>query len=104
VSVTNEGAVTTAGVPVVFSINASSTGGALILGGEGADGTNVRYDLSTTRATLPDVGGKSRVVLRLTGSGTVTVNAKVKQCGSGGVGRYCAEVTLAEPVVITVNP
>ena len=104
VSVTNGAMSTTAGIPVVFSIDALSTGSAVILGGEGASGVGTRYDLSTGRATLPAVGGKSRVTLRLTGAGTVMVNAKVLQCGSGGAGRYCDEVTLAEPVTVTVTP
>jgi len=37
-------------------------------------------------------------------TGPVTVNAKALECGSGGAGRYCDEVTLAEPVTVTVTP
>jgi hypothetical protein len=77
-----------------------SSGAEILLGGEGADAGQTRYDLTTDRAS----GGQARVTALLTGPGTVVVNAKVKQCGTGGVGRYCDEVNLGEPVEIAVTP
>jgi hypothetical protein len=85
------------GIPVVFSIAPSSYGAATILGGEGEETPGTRYDLSSAMAT----NGQATVVIRVDGPGNIVINARILQCGSGGTGRYCGEITLGETIVVT---
>ncbi len=86
----------TAGFGVVFEIDgAGSTGSAVILGGEGDSGSG-RYDISGAIAS----GGRSTIVLRATAAGTIYLKASTPECGSGGLGRYCAAIT--EDRIVTI--
>jgi hypothetical protein len=84
----------------VFEIDPSSTGTAVLLGGEGEEGTG-RYDVS--EASGPVDGGFAGIVLSITGPGDITVNARVPACGINGTGRWCDEVVLSPAFVITGN-
>jgi hypothetical protein len=92
-----------AGFGVIFEIDpVLSTATAEVLGGDGGDtGANPasRYDTSGPIAS----GGRSSVVIRVKTAGTVYLNARLPECGSGGNGRYCAEILLT-PAAIIVAP
>jgi hypothetical protein len=87
---------------VVFEIDPSSTGSAVLLGGEGYELTG-RYDVSGPSA--PVDGGFSIMHLKITGAGSIIVNATIPACGTSGIGRWCDEITLSPAFSITgVSP
>jgi alpha-tubulin suppressor-like RCC1 family protein len=87
---------------VVFEIDPSSTGSAVLLGGEGVEAAG-RYDVSGYSAQVD--GGFATMHFKITGAGTITVNARVPACGTSGVGRWCNEVVLSPALTITaVDP
>jgi hypothetical protein len=90
------------GFAVVFEIDPSSTGAAVLLGGEGNELTG-RYDVSGPSA--PVDGGFSTMHLKITGPGAIQINARIPACGTNGVGRWCGEVVLSPSFSITaVDP
>ena len=87
---------------MVFEIDPSSIGEAILLGGEGDELTG-RYDVSGPSAQVD--GGFASITLAITGAGDITVNARVPACGINGVGRWCDEVVLSPAFTITaVDP
>jgi hypothetical protein len=88
------------GFAVVFEIDPSSTGSAVLLGGEGDELTG-RYDVSGPSA--PADGGLATMHLKVTGAGTITINATIPACGTSGIGRWCDEVTLSPPFTIAAS-
>ena len=87
---------------VVFEIDPLSTGAAVLLGGEGDEGTG-RYDVSG--ASAPVDGGFASIALAITGPGDITVNARIPACGINGIGRWCDEVVLSPAFsIIAVDP
>jgi hypothetical protein len=80
------------GFAVVFEIDPSSTGSAVLLGGEGDELTG-RYDVSGPSA--PVDGGFSTMHLKITGPGTIQINARIPSCGASGIGRWLDEVVLS---------
>jgi hypothetical protein len=90
------------GFAVVFEIAPSSTGEAILLGGEGDELTG-RYDVSGPSA--PSDGGFATMHLKITGPGPIQINATIPSCGINGIGRWCDEVVLDPAFTITaVNP
>jgi len=88
---------------VVFSIDPASIGDAVILGGDGEDLGQAfanRYDVSQ----LSTAGGLANIVLKITQPGAIIINAKVPACGTEPEGRWCSEVVLNPPVIITGAP
>jgi hypothetical protein len=83
---------------VIFEIDPSSTGDAVLLGGEGVEAAG-RYDVSGYSAQVD--GGFSTMHFKIIDGGTITVNARVPACGTSGVGRWCDEVVLSPPLTIT---
>jgi hypothetical protein len=87
---------------VVFEIDPSSTGSAVLLGGEGYELTG-RYDVSGPSA--PVDGGFSTMHLKITAPGPIQINARIPSCGTPGIGRWCDEITLSPAFSITaVDP
>jgi hypothetical protein len=86
------------GFAVVFEIDPSSTGAAVLLGGEGDELTG-RYDVSGPSAQVD--GGFSTMHLKITAPGPITVNATIPSCGTNGIGRWCDEVVLSPAFSIT---
>jgi hypothetical protein len=83
---------------VVFEV---VSGNAVLLGGDGTangEAAGNRYDFSMEAAA----GAKANVVVLVTGSGPVTIGAKIPECGAYPNGRWNDEVLLNSPVVI--NP
>jgi hypothetical protein len=90
------------GFAVVFEIDPSSTGEAILLGGEGYELTG-RYDVSGPSA--PVDGGLSTIHLKVTAPGPIQINATIPACGISGIGRWCDQVVLDPAFTITaVNP
>jgi hypothetical protein len=86
------------GFGVVFEV---VSGNAVLLGGDGTangEAEGNRYDFSMEAAS----GAKANVVVLVTGSGPVTIGAKIPECGAYPNGRWNDEVLLNSPVVI--NP
>jgi len=71
---------------VVFEIDPSSTGAAVLLGGEGEEGDG-RYDVSNAL-------GESTIAMKITAPGPIFINAAIPACGINGVGRWCSEIIL----------
>jgi hypothetical protein len=88
------------GFAVVFEIDPSSTGEAILLGGEGDELTG-RYDVSGPSA--PSDGGFATIHLKVTAPGTIQINATIPACGTSGIGRWCDEVTLNPPFTIAAS-
>jgi len=85
---------------VVFWIDPASAGDAELLGGEGEDTGQAfanRYDVSEFSAA----GGLSNIVLAIKAPGTITINAMIPACGIEPAAKWCSEVVLNPPVVIT---
>jgi hypothetical protein len=86
------------GFGVVFEV---VSGNALLLGGDGtANGQPVgnRYDISMEAAA----GARANIVVLVTGSGPISIGAKIPACGIAPKGRWCGEVDSA-PIVINGN-
>jgi hypothetical protein len=86
------------GFGVVFEV---VSGNAVLLGGDGTangEAAGNRYDFSMEAAA----GARANVVVLVTGSGPVTIGAKIPECGAYPNGRWNDEVLLNSPVVI--NP
>jgi hypothetical protein len=86
------------GFGVVFEV---VSGNAVLLGGDGTangEAAGNRYDFSMEAAA----GAKANVVVLVTGSGPITIGAKILECGLEPNGRWNSEVLLGSPVVI--NP
>ncbi len=99
VGVLNASSNYTAAMGVIFELDGdSSTGDAVILGGEGGAGEG-RYDVSGAIAS----GGRSSVVLRIESAGTIFVDARLPGCGSGGKGRYSPGVAKARVATVTAD-
>jgi hypothetical protein len=84
------------GFGVVFEVVG---GNAVLLGGDGtADGQAAgnRYDFSMEAAA----GAKANMVVLVTGSGPITIGAKILECGIYPNGRWNDEVVLDPAVVI----
>jgi hypothetical protein len=86
------------GFAVVFEIDPSSTGTAVLLGGEGDELTG-RYDVSGP--SDPVDGGFATMHLKITGPGPIQVNAAIPACGTNGVGRWCDQVVLSPAFSLT---
>jgi hypothetical protein len=90
------------GFAVVFEIDPSSTGSAVLLGGEGEELAG-RYDVSGPSAQVD--GGFATMHLKITGPGAIQVNATIPSCGTSGIGRWCDEVVLSPAFTINaVDP
>jgi hypothetical protein len=90
------------GFAVVFEIDPSSTGDAILLGGEGDELTG-RYDVSGPSA--PVDGGFATMHLKITGPGPITINATIPSCGTSGIGRWLDQVVLSPSFSFTaVDP
>jgi hypothetical protein len=86
------------GFGVVFEV---VSGNAVLLGGDGTangEAAGNRYDFSMEAA----FGAKANMVVLVTGSGPITIGAKIPECGLEPNGRWNDEVLLNSPVVI--NP
>ncbi|HUT55068.1 MAG TPA: hypothetical protein VM658_16890 [bacterium] len=91
-----------AGFSVVFSIDPSSTGRAVLLGGDGSYGPGTRYDISGPVTHLE--GGLSTIHLKVTAPGMIWVDAKIPACGmKRGFGKWMDEVVLTVPLAISAN-
>jgi len=90
-----------AGFSVVFSIDPSSTGSAVLLGGDGAYGEGTRLDVSGPSG--PSDGGHATIFMKITGEGTIVVNAVIPACGTYGVGKWVDEVVLDPAFTITAQ-
>jgi hypothetical protein len=87
---------------VVFEIDPSSIGEAILLGGEGDELTG-RYDVSGPSA--PVDGGFATIHLKVTAPGAIQINATIPACGVSGIGRWLDEVVLSPAFSITaVDP
>jgi hypothetical protein len=87
---------------VVFEIDPSSTGSAVLLGGEGYELTG-RYDVSGPSAPLD--GGFATMHLKITGPGPIQINATIPSCGTSGIGRWIEEVVLSPSFsIMAVDP
>jgi hypothetical protein len=86
------------GFAVVFEIDPSSTGSAILLGGEGYELTG-RYDVSGPSAQVD--GGFATMHLKITAPGPITINARIPSCGTSGIGRWLDEVVLDPAFTIT---
>jgi len=90
------------GFAVVFEIDPSSIGEAILLGGEGDELTG-RYDVSGPSAQVD--GGFASITLAITAPGSIFINATIPACGINGIGRWCDEVILDPAFSITaVSP
>jgi hypothetical protein len=97
-----------AGFSVLFSVNPSSTGSAVLLGGDGhynkgpADNRfSVSHDSSKTD------GGHANIAMKITGPGTIIIDAVVPQCGdtTGDTGKWVDDIVLSPPIILNaVNP
>jgi hypothetical protein len=86
------------GFGVVFTVD---SGNAVLLGGDGTangEAAGNRYDFSMEAAA----GARANVVVLVTGSGAITIGAKIPECGTAPIGRWNDEVVLSPEVVI--NP
>jgi hypothetical protein len=86
------------GYGVVFTV---ASGNAVLLGGDGTangEAAGNRYDISMDAAS----GAKANIVVLVTGSGPITIGAKVPACGAAPHGRWNDEVVLSPEV--TINP
>jgi hypothetical protein len=86
------------GFGVVFEV---VSGNAVLLGGDGTangEAAGNRYDFSMEAAA----GAKANIVVLVTGSGPITIGAKIPECGAYPNGRWNDEVLLNSAVVI--NP
>jgi hypothetical protein len=102
VRVRNEGGVTnnySAGFSVLFSIDPSSTGSAVLLGGDGAYGAGTRFDVSGPAGASD--GGHATIAMKITAPGTIVINASIPACGVHGIGKWVDEVTLSPAFTIT---
>ena len=87
-----------AGFSVVFAIDPSSTGTAVLLGGEGQNGAGTRFDVSGVNGASD--GGHATIALSITRPGTIIVNATIPACGTSGYGKWMNQVTLDPPITI----
>ncbi len=104
VRVRNEGGVTnhySAGFSVLFSIDPSSTGAAVLLGGDGAYGAGTRFDVSGPSGSSD--GGHATMHLKITSPGAIIVNATIPACGVHGIGKWVDEITLDPAFTITAG-
>jgi hypothetical protein len=106
VRVRNEGGVTnnySSSFSVLFSIDPSSTGSAVLLGGDGAYGSGTRFDVSGPSGSSD--GGHATMHLKVTSPGIIVINATIPACGTHGIGKWVDEVTLTPSITITgVSP
>ena len=84
---------------MLFSIDPSSTGSAILLGGDGRYGSNTRFDVSGPSGDAD--GGHAAIFMKVTAPGNIIINAAIPACGTHGIGRWADEINLASPFVIT---
>jgi hypothetical protein len=104
VRVHNEGGITnnySAGFSVLFSIDPSSTGSAVLLGGDGAYGAGTRFDVSGPSGSSD--GGHATMYLKVTAPGAIIINASIPACGVHGIGKWVDEITLDPAFTITAQ-
>jgi hypothetical protein len=90
------------GFAVVFEIDPSSTGDAVLLGGEGVEAAG-RYDVSGPSA--PVDGGFATMHLKIASPGPIQINARIPSCGAPGIGRWLDEVVLSPSFsIMAVDP
>jgi hypothetical protein len=84
------------GFGVVFTV---ASGPAVLLGGDGSYlglPAGNRFSISRQR----ELGAPARIVVLVTGPGTVTISAQIPTCGNFPYGRWCEPVLLATPITI----
>jgi hypothetical protein len=104
VAVRNEGGAAnncSASFSVVFSIDPSSTGSAVLPGGDGSYGANTRFDVSGPSGAAD--GGHATIHMKATAPGTIVINAAIPACGASGIGRWMDQVALDPGLMITAQ-
>jgi hypothetical protein len=104
VAVRNEGGAVnnySASFSVVFSIDPSSTGSAVLLGGDGSYGAGTRFDVSGPSGASD--GGRATMHMKITAPGTIIINARIPACGVHGMGKWADEITLDPGFSITAS-
>ena len=98
-AVENVSGTRTPGIGVIYEIDPSSTGSAVILGGDGTDGGLTRFDYSGN--TDSGIGGESSIVLLVSSPGSIIVNASMPHCGGLGPGRFAEAIDKNAIVTVT---
>ena len=98
-AVENVSGTRTPGIGIIYEIDPSSTGSAVILGGDGTDGGLTRFDYSGN--TDSGIGGESSIVLFISAPGSIIINASMPHCGGLGPGRYAEAIDKGAIVTVT---
>jgi len=90
---------------VVFSLDGdSSTGNAVLVGGEGAFEGN-RFDVSGPSGVTKEVGGRATIAILPTAAGILKLKARIPSCGGTNIGRWIDEIRLSPKITINaVDP